>query len=135
MAIRLGNAAEARQAPVVCMDARHAGGMPESRAEDAPVLEAVRRRTDRPAPRGQVQILRTGSFKAAQIMGCGANLGRAMPTACEALAGLRARLESGRRDLLKTSGAMFGKQVGSFSRAEEIIPGDLAVAPEPVPII
>lgn len=57
-----------------------------------------------------------------------------MLTACEALVGMRVKLENKSRGLLKT-GIMFGKWVGGFKRrAEAIIEGELAVAPELVPI-
>lgn len=58
-----------------------------------------------------------------------------MLTAREALVGMRVKLENEIRGLLKTFGVMFGKRVGGFKhRAEEIIDGELAVAPELVPI-
>ncbi len=45
------------------------------------------------------------------------------------------RLENEIRGLLKTFGILFGKRVGGFARrAEEIIRGELAVAPELRPI-
>ncbi len=48
---------------------------------------------------------------------------------------MRVRLENETRGLLKTFGIMFGKRVGGFGRrAEEIIRGELAVAPELVPV-
>lgn len=44
---------------------------------------------------------------------------------------MRVKLENEIRGLLKTFGIMFGKRVGGFKRrAEEIITGELAVAPE-----
>lgn len=58
-----------------------------------------------------------------------------MLTAREALVGMRVRLENEIRGLLKTFGVMFGKRVGGFKRrAEEIIEGELAAAPELVSI-
>ena len=58
-----------------------------------------------------------------------------MLTAREALVGMRIKLENEIRGLLKTFGIMFGKRVGGFKRrAEEIIAGELAVAPELVPV-
>ena len=49
--------------------------------------------------------------------------------------GMRVKLENEIRGLLKTFGIMFGKRVGGFKRrAEEIVEGELAVAPELVPI-
>jgi transposase len=48
---------------------------------------------------------------------------------------LRVRLENEIRGLLKTFGVLFGKRVGGFKRqAEEIIEGELSIAPELVPI-
>ena len=50
-------------------------------------------------------------------------------------AALRVRLENEIRGLLKAFGVLFGKRVGGFKRrAEEIIEGDLSIAPELVPI-
>lgn len=51
------------------------------------------------------------------------------------LVSIRVRLENEVRGLLKTFGILFGKRVGGFlRRAEEVIAGDLAVAPELRPI-
>lgn len=71
----------------------------------------------------------------ARIKSHEAYVNRAMLTAREALVGMRVRLENEIRGLLKTFGVMFGKRVGGFKRrAEEISEGELAAAPELVPI-
>lgn len=125
LAVWLWNALTERQVPIVCMDARHASG----------VLKMMPNKTDRHDARGLAQIVRTGWFKTAQIKSHQAYVNRAMLTAREALVGMRVRLENEIRGLLKTFGVMFGKRVGGFKRrAEEIIEGELAVAPELVPI-
>ena len=125
LAVWLWNALSERQLPIVCMDARHASG----------VLKMMPNKTDRHDARGLAQIVRTGWFKSAQIKSHDAYVNRALLTAREALVGLRVRLENEIRGLLKTFGVMFGKRVGGFRRrAEEIIEGELAVAPELVPI-
>ena len=125
LAVWLWNAVTERQVPIICMDARHASG----------VLKMMANKTDRHDARGLAQIVRTGWFKAAQIKSHDAYVNRAMLTAREALVGMRVRLENEIRGLLKTFGIMFGKRVGGFKRrAEEIIEGELAVAPELVPI-
>jgi transposase len=125
LAVWLWNALTARQVPIVCIDARHANG----------VLKMMPNKTDRHDARGLAQIVRTGWYKTAQIKSHDAYVNRAMLTAREALVGMRIKLENEIRGLLKTFGIMFGKRVGGFKRrAEEIIQGDLAVAPELVPI-
>lgn len=92
-------------------------------------------KTDRHDARGLAQIVRTGWFKTAQIKSHEAYVNRATLTAREALVGMRVKLENEIRGLLKTFGIMFGKRVGGFKRrAEEIIIGELAVAPELLPI-
>ena len=51
------------------------------------------------------------------------------------MVGMRVRLENEIRSLLKTFGIMFGTRVCGFKRrAEEILKGELAVAPDLVPI-
>jgi transposase len=125
LAVWLWNALMARNVPIVCIDARHANG----------VLKMMPNKTDRQDARGLAQIVRSGWFKAVQIKSHDAYVNRAMLTAREALVGMRVRLENEIRGLLKTFGVMFGKRVGGFKRrAEEIIQGELAVAPELVPI-
>ncbi len=125
LAVWLWNALTARNLPIVCLDARHANG----------VLKMMPNKTDRHDARGLAQIVRTGWFKAVQIKSHGAYVNRALLTAREALVGMRVRLENEIRGLLKTFGVMFGKRCGGFKRrAEEIIAGELAVAPELVPI-
>jgi len=125
LAVWLWNALTARQVPLVCLDARHARG----------VLKMMPNKTDRHDARGLAQIVRTGWFKAVQIKSHDAYVNRAMPTAREALVGMRVKLENEIRGLLKSFGIMFGKRVGGFKRrAEEIIEGELALAPELVPI-
>jgi len=115
----------ARDLPIICLDARHANG----------VLEMMPNKTDRHDARGLPEIVRTGWYKSVQIKSHGAYVTRAMLTARDALVGMRVRLENEVRGLLKTFGVMFGKRVGGFKhRAEEIITGDLSVAPELVPI-
>lgn len=125
LAVWLWNASTERQVPIICMDARHASG----------VLQMMPNKTDRHAARGLAQIVRTGWFKAAQIKRHDAYVDRAMLTAREALVGMRVALENEIRGLLKTFGVMVKKRVGGFERrAEAIIEGELAVAPELVPI-
>jgi transposase len=125
LAVWLWNALTARQVPIICLDARHANG----------VLKMMPNKTDRHDARGLAQIVRTGWFKAARIKSHDAYVNRAMLTARETLVGMRVRLENEIRGLLKTFGVMFGKRVGGFKRrAEEIIEGELAAAPELVPI-
>jgi hypothetical protein len=125
LAVWLWNALTEREVPIVCIDARHANG----------VLKMMPNKTDRHDARGLAQIVRTGWFKAVQIKSHDAYVNRAMLTAREALVGMRVKLENEIRGLLKTFGIMFGKRVGGFKRrAEEIIEGELAVAPELLPI-
>lgn len=125
LAVWLWNALTERQVPIVCMDARHASG----------VLKMMPNKTDRHDARGLAQIVRTGWFKTAQIKSHEAYVNRATLTAREALVSMRVKLENEIRGLLKTFGIMFGKRVGGFRRrAEEIIEGELAVAPELLPI-
>lgn len=125
LAVWLWNALTARQVPILCLDARHANG----------VLKMMPNKTDRHDARGLAQIVRTGWFKAVQIKSHDAYVNRALLTAREALVGMRVRLENEIRGLLKTFGVMFGKRVGGFRRrAEEIIAGELVVAPELLPI-
>lgn len=125
LAVWLWNALTARQVPIVCLDARHASG----------VLKMMPNKTDRHDARGLAQIVRTGWYKIAQIKRHDAYVNRAMLSAREAMVGMRVKLENEIRGLLKTFGVMFGKRVGGFKRrADEIIKGDLAVAPELVPI-
>ncbi len=125
LAVWFWNALMERQVPIVCIDARHANG----------VLKMMPNKTDRHDARGLAQIVRTGWFKAVQIKSHDAYVNRAMLTARDALVGMRVRLENEIRGLLKTFGIMFGKRVGGFKRrAEEIVEGELAVAPELVPV-
>lgn len=125
LTVWLWNALTARQVPIVCLDARHASGVPKM----------MPNKTGRHDARGLAQIVRTGWFKAVQIKSHGAYVNRAMITARDALVGMRVRLENEIRGLLKTFGVMFGKRVGGFKRrAEDIIERELAVAPELIPI-
>ncbi|WP_395818425.1 IS110 family transposase [Devosia sp.] len=125
LAVWLWNTLVARGLPIICLDARHANG----------VLKMMPNKTDRHDARGLAQIVRTGWYKAVQIKSHEAYVTRALLTARDALVGMRVRLENEVRGLLKTFGVMFGKRVGGFKRrAEEIISGDLSVAPELVPI-
>lgn len=125
LAVWLWNTLSERQVPIVCIDARHASG----------VLKMMPNKTDRHDARGLAQIVRTGWFKVAQVKSHEAYVNRAMLTAREALVGMRVKLENEIRGLLKTFGIMFGKRVGGFKRrAEEIISGELAIAPELLPI-
>ena len=92
-------------------------------------------KTDRHDARGLAQIVRTGWFREVRIKSQGAYVVRSLLTARDALVGIRVRLENEIRGLLKTFGILFGKRVGGFARrAEEIIRGELAVAPELRPI-
>ena len=125
LAVWLWNTLSERQVPIICIDARHASG----------VLKMMPNKTDRHDARGLAQIVRTGWCKVAQIKSHEAYVNRAMLTAREALVGMRVKLENEIRGLLKTFGIMFGKRVGGFKRrAEEIISGELAIAPELLPI-
>ena len=125
LAVWLWNALAAKGLPIVCLDARHANA----------ALKMMPNKTDRHDARGLAQIVRTGWFKEVRIKSHGAYVVRALLTARDALVGIRVRLENEIRGLLKTFGVMFGKRVGGFMRrAEEIIAGELAVAPELRPI-
>jgi transposase len=110
---------------VICLEAR----------QTAATLAAMRNKTDRHDARGLAQIVRTGWFKEVRIKSHGAYVVRALLTARDALVSIRVRLENEVRGLLKTFGILFGKRVGGFlRRAEEVIAGELAVAPELRPI-
>jgi len=125
LAVWLWNTLSAKQLPIVCMDARHASA----------ALKMMPNKTDRHDARGLAQIVRTGWFKAARIKSHGAYVVRALLTARDTLVGVRVRLENEVRGLLKTFGVMFGKRVGGFlRRAEEVIAGELDVAPHLRPI-
>ena len=125
LAVWLWNALSARGAPVVCLDARHANA----------ALKMMPNKTDRHDARGLAQIVRTGWFKEVRIKSHGAYVVRALLTARDALVGMRVRLENEVRGLLKTFGVLFGKRVGGFMRrAEEIIAGELSIAPELRPV-
>lgn len=125
LAVWLWNALAQRSLPIVCIDARHANG----------VLKMMPNKTDRHDARGLAQIVRTGWFREVRIKSQGAYVVRSLLTARDALVGIRVRLENEIRGLLKTFGILFGKRVGGFARrAEEIIRGELAVAPELRPI-
>jgi len=125
LAVWLWNALTKRRVPIICLDARHANA----------VLKMMPNKTDRHDARGLAQIVRTGWFKAARIKSHEAYVNRAMLTARDTLVGMRVKLENEIRGLLKTFGVMFGKRVGGFKRrATEIITGELAVAPELIPI-
>ena len=125
LAVWLWNALSAKGVPIVCLDARHAHG----------VLKMMPNKTDRQDARGLAQIVRTGWFKEVQIKSHGAYAVRALLSARATLVSIRVRLENEMRGLLKTFGVMFGKRVGGFARrAEEIIAGEFAVAPELRPV-
>lgn len=125
LAVWLWNALTSRGLPIVCLDARHASA----------ALKMMPNKTDRHDARGLAQIVRTGWFKAVRIKSHGAYVVRALLTARDALVGIRTRLENEVRGLLKTFGVLFGRRVGGFMRrAEEIIAGELAIAPELRPI-
>lgn len=125
LAVWLWNALSAKGLPIVCLDARHANA----------ALKMMPNKTDRHDARGLAQIVRTGWFKEVRIKSHGAYVVRALLTARDALVSIRVRLENEVRVLLKTFGILFGKRVGGFlRRAEEIIAGELAVAPELRPI-
>ena len=125
LAVWLWNTLTAKGLPVVCLDARHASA----------ALKMMPNKTDRHDARGLAQIVRTGWFKAVRIKSHEAYVVRALLTARDALVAIRVRLENEVRGLLKTFGVLFGKRVGGFMRrAEEIIAGELAVAPELRPI-
>ena len=121
LAVWLWNALVARALPIHCRDGRHANG----------VVKMMPNKTDRHDARGMAQMVRTGGFKAVQIKRHDACVNRALVTARDALVGMPVRLENEIRGVLKTFGVLFGKRVGGFKkRAEGIIAGDLAIAPE-----
>lgn len=125
LAVWLWNTLLAKQLPIVCIDARHASA----------ALKMMPNKTDRHDARGLAQIVRTGWFKVARIKSHDAYVVRALLTARDTLVGVRLRLENEVRGLLKTFGVMFGKRVGGFlRRAEEVIAGELDVAPHLRPI-
>jgi transposase len=125
LTVWLWNALTLRGVPISCLDARHANA----------ALKMMPNKTDRHDARGLAQIVRTGWFKEVRIKSHGAYVVRALLTARDALVGIRTRLENEVRGLLKTFGVLFGRRVGGFlRRAEEIIAGELAVAPELRPI-
>jgi transposase len=125
LAVWLWNALAAKGLPIVCLDARHASA----------ALKMMPNKTDRHDARGLAQIVRTGWFKEVRIKSHGAYVVRALLTARDALVSIRVRLENEVRGLLKTFGILFGRRVGGFlRRAEEVIAGELAVAPELRPI-
>jgi len=107
LAVWLWNALSNRGLPIVCLDARHAGGvlkmMPNSEAEDASIQWIDAPPNDRYDARGLAQIVRTGWFKAVRIKSHAAYTNRALLTAREALVGMRVRLENEIRGLLKTA--------------------------------
>jgi transposase len=121
LAVWLWNELAARGLPIVCLDARHASA----------ALAMMPNKTDRHDAAGLAQIVRTGWYKEVAIKSHGAYVVRALLSARDVLVGIRARIENEIRGLLKTFGVMFGKKVGGFSRrAEEIVAGELATAPE-----
>ena len=88
-------------------------------------------KTDRHDAAGLAQIVRTGWYKEVRIKSHGAYVVRALLSARDVLVGIRGKIENEIRGLLKTFGVMFGKKVGGFARrAEEIVSGELAAAPE-----
>ncbi len=88
-------------------------------------------KTDRHDAAGLAQIVRTGWFKEVRIKSHGAYIMRALLSARDLLVGIRGKIGNEIRGLLKTFGVMFGKKVGGFTRrAEEIVSGELAAAPE-----
>ena len=75
--------------------------------------------------------MRTGWYKEVSNKSHDSYIIRALLASRDVLVGVRVRLENQIRGLLKTFGVMFGKRVGGFARrAEEIIAGELDVAPE-----
>ena len=122
LAVWLWNALSAKRLPIVCLDARHANA----------ALKMMPNKTDRHDARGLAQIVRTGWFKTVRSRATEPTSIGPLLTARDALVGIRVRLENEVRGLLKTFGILFGKQVGGYlRRAEEIIAGELAVAPIP----
>ena len=121
LAVWLWNELKKRAAPIVCMDARHANA----------ALKMMPNKTDRADAAGLAQIVRTGWYKEVSVKSHDSYLIRASLASRDVLVGVRVRLENQIRGLLKTFGVMFGKRVGGFARrAEEIIAGELDVAPE-----
>lgn len=121
LAVWLWNELTKRGLPIVCLDARHASA----------ALSMMPNKTDRHDAAGLAQIVRTGWFKEVRIKSHGAYVVRALLSARDLLVGLRGKIENEIRGLLKTFGVMFGKKVGGFARrAEEIVAGELAAAPE-----
>lgn len=79
--------------------------------------------------------MRTGWFTTARIESRETRVNRAALTAQEALVLWRVKLANQIRGLLQTFGTMFVKPRGGLRcRAEEFFPGELAVAPEMLPI-
>ena len=121
LAVWLWNELSARQLPIVCLDARHANA----------ALSMMPNKTDRNDAAGLAQIVRTGWYKEVRIKSHGAYVVRALLSARDILVGIRGKIENEIRGLLKTFGVMFGKKVGGFARrAEELVAGELAAAPE-----
>ena len=121
LAVWLWNELTKRGLPIVCLDARHASA----------ALSMMPNKTDRHDAAGLAQIVRTGWFKEVRIKSHDAYVVRALLSARDVLVGIRGKIENEIRGLLKTFGVMFGKKVGGFARrAEEIVSGELAAAPE-----
>ncbi|HEU4986094.1 MAG TPA: transposase [Rhizobiaceae bacterium] len=121
LAVWLWNELTKRDLPIVCLDARHASA----------ALSMMPNKTDRHDAAGLAQIVRTGWFREIRIKSHGAYVVRALLPARDVLVGIRGKIENEIRGLLKTFGIMFGKKVGGFARrAEEIVSGELAAAPE-----
>jgi transposase len=121
LAVWLWNELMKRGLPIVCLDARHASA----------ALSMMPNKTDRHDAAGLAQIVRTGWFRQVRIKSHGAYVVRALLSARDVLVAVRGKIENEIRGLLKTFGIMFGKKVGGFARrAEEILSGELATAPE-----
>ncbi|WP_245493458.1 MULTISPECIES: transposase [unclassified Mesorhizobium] len=121
LTVWLWNELTKRGLPIVCLDARHASA----------ALSMMPNKTDRHDAAGLAQIVRTGWFREVRIKSHGAYVVRALLSARDLLVGIRGKIENEIRGLLKTFGIMFGKKVGGFARrAEEIVSGELAAAPE-----
>lgn len=121
LAVWLWNELTQRGLPILCLDARHASA----------ALSMMPNKTDRHDAAGLAQIVRTGWFKEVRIKSHGAYVVRALLSSRDLLVGIRGKIENEIRGLLKTFGVMFGKTVGGFARrAEEIVSGELAAAPE-----
>jgi transposase len=121
LAVWLWNELKERGVPIVCMDARHANA----------ALKMMPNKTDRADAAGLARIVRTGWYKSVTIKSRDSYVVRALLATRDVLIGIRVRLENQIRGLLKTFGVMFGKRVGGFARrAEEIVAGELDVAPE-----